>query len=344
MIDYLIVGKGFAGSMLAHQLLKLNKSILVFDHGFSEAASAISSGIINPITGRNLVKSWRVEDFLPVAHQYYQTLEKDFNSTVYRHLPMYRVIKSAKDLNDYSVKCQITEYELILGEEKNLDANTYHPTHVFEVKNTGQVKIPLICELIARELESKNAFIPEVFNHQDLVIQDDCIIYKNIVAKNIIFCEGPTGRFNPLFPAIPFIIAKGEFLLVEIKNLSQKFILNSHKILCPWENDLYWFGATFDWNLEDDITTQGGLKALTDELNQLIKIPYTIHKHAGALRPTIKDRRPVLGSNPSHSNVFLFNGLGTKAASLGPYFIQHFLDHLLHKTPLEKEISYSRFL
>lgn len=344
MIDCLIVGKGYAGSLLAHQLLKLNKSIVVFDHGFQEAASAVSSGIINPITGRNMVKSWRFEDFYPVAIEFYQTLAKDLNAPVFAPMPLYRVLKSPKDVNDYSSKCEAPEYQSILGIEKQLDEKMYHPTHVFEVNHAGRVNIPLICRLIAAELEQYDCLVHEVFDHGALAIEDNAVCYKNIRAKNILFCEGPAGRFNPLFPSVPYSIAKGEFLLVDIQHLAQHFIVNNHKILCPWEDDLYWFGATFDWNLEDSLTTPKGLQTLTEELDALIKMPYTIRKHAGALRPAIRDRRPVMGSHPHHPHVYLFNGLGTKAASLAPYFTRHFLDFMLHQVPLEKEIDYRRFL
>ncbi|MEL7021711.1 MAG: hypothetical protein AAGK47_08885, partial [Bacteroidota bacterium] len=60
-------------------------------------------------------------------------------------------------------------------------------------------------------------------------------------------------------------------------------------------------------------------------------------------RPTVKDRRPFLGKHPDFSRLAIFNGLGTKGASLGPYFAQQMTNHLLQQTALEPDVDITRF-
>ena len=56
-VDYLVIGQGIAGTWLSYFLLKQGKSVLVIDQWDEHSASHVASGIINPITGRNFVKT-----------------------------------------------------------------------------------------------------------------------------------------------------------------------------------------------------------------------------------------------------------------------------------------------
>jgi len=59
MIDFLIVGQGLAGSLLAWELIQRGCSVLVVDKG-EENASQVAAGLINPVTGIRFVKSGSV--------------------------------------------------------------------------------------------------------------------------------------------------------------------------------------------------------------------------------------------------------------------------------------------
>ena len=83
-IDYLIIGQGLAGSLLSYFLLKKGKSIAIVDDSHRTASSAVAAGVINPITGRRFVKSWRLDELLPFAIQTYQDLSELTGTTYYR--------------------------------------------------------------------------------------------------------------------------------------------------------------------------------------------------------------------------------------------------------------------
>jgi len=65
IIDYIIVGQGLAGSLLAYELMQEGKLVCIVDEHHLGAASAVAAGIINPITGRRFAKSWRIDELLP---------------------------------------------------------------------------------------------------------------------------------------------------------------------------------------------------------------------------------------------------------------------------------------
>jgi len=71
--------------------------------------------------------------------------------------------------------------------------------------------------------------------------------------------------------------------------------------------------------------------------------PIEILEHLAGVRPTVDDRRPIIGAFPGRTNVFLFNGMGTKATSLAPYWAEQLIDHILNGVSLPKEVSPLRY-
>ena len=66
--DYLIIGQGLAGSLLAWELIQRDCKVVIIDNG-KENASQVAAGLINPITGMRFVKSADVDTLLPAAKQ-----------------------------------------------------------------------------------------------------------------------------------------------------------------------------------------------------------------------------------------------------------------------------------
>src|SRR5687767_1808944 len=73
--EYLIVGQGICGSFLAWELEKAGQSFVVIDDARPFTASKVASGIINPVTGRRIVKTWMIDELLPFAVSTYKQLE-----------------------------------------------------------------------------------------------------------------------------------------------------------------------------------------------------------------------------------------------------------------------------
>src|SRR2546430_2259631 len=70
-VDYLIIGQGISGTFLSYYFAKENKSFIVIDKNESRTPSKVSAGIINPVTGRRMVKVWMAEQILPFAWEAY---------------------------------------------------------------------------------------------------------------------------------------------------------------------------------------------------------------------------------------------------------------------------------
>ena len=51
-VDFLIVGQGLAGSLLAKELRRRGRSVHVVDDGWKSASSQVAAGLMTPLTGR----------------------------------------------------------------------------------------------------------------------------------------------------------------------------------------------------------------------------------------------------------------------------------------------------
>ena len=110
----------------------------------------------------------------------------------------------------------------------------------------------------------------------------------------------------------------------------------------PIGNDLYKVGATYDWKDKTNNPTAEGKKELVDKLKELISCDFEIVEHFAGVRPTVKDRRPLVGTHPIHPQLHVLNGLGTRGVMLGPYLANQLFQHIDNGAPLENEINIER--
>src|SRR4051812_28375497 len=69
--DYLVIGQGICGTFLSYYLVKAGKKVAVIDDNRRCSASKVASGVINPVTGRRIVRTWMIEQLLPFAQKEY---------------------------------------------------------------------------------------------------------------------------------------------------------------------------------------------------------------------------------------------------------------------------------
>ncbi len=348
MLDFIIVGQGIAGSMLSWFLLKANQKILVLDRFNPSSATYVASGITNPITGRRFVKTWLADDIIPFAENTYNECERIFNERFLQALPIIRLFDSIKAQNDWSTRCATPEYlrylknESIVYLDKQKIKNDFGG---FEINGGSRLDTGKFLTSYRTFLKQKSLLSDEAFDSSEFKTEAGSISYKNIKARKIIFCEGAAALQNPYFKFLPFMPAKGECLTVKIPNFYGDRIISAEAFIMPLINkDEYYIGSTHQWNFHDALPSEEGKNELMGNLSAILNAHYEIIGQSAAIRPTVKDRRPLIGFHPEHENIGIFNGMGTKGISLAPYFAKHFVRHMIEQTDLMKEIDIRRFL
>ena len=166
--------------------------------------------------------------------------------------------------------------------------------------------------------------------------------YQGEHFNSIIFCEGYQSKHNPWFGTLPVDSTKGEILTVETEGLSHEESLNRKCFTLHTGNGRYKVGATYDWSDKTNTPTAAGKQELVDKLAELISCDYEILQHFAGVRPTVKDRRPLVGTHPEYPQLHVLNGLGTRGVMLGPYLANQLFHHIEENIPLEKEIDIIR--
>jgi glycine/D-amino acid oxidase-like deaminating enzyme len=343
---YLIVGHGIAGALLGHFLEEEGATVCYIDAPKQTAATHVAAGIINPITGRRYVKSWRVEDLLPFAEETYLALEKQLGIRFYHQRPLIRTLFNRGEENNWFTRKLDPDYLNYFHEEVemgNITEITVPAFSYMQVGQSAQADIGLLEKKLRQLRLASGRFFEQEFNYDELEISDKGIDYQNITADYIIFCEGWRSRFNPYFNYLPFGGNKGEMLLVRLPKAKLTRIFKHRVFIVPFTDDLYWVGSTSENKFEKEGPSEDGRRFLESRLAELLTTPYEIVDHQAAIKPTVRDRRPFLGNHPKYSNVQVFNGLGTKGASLGPYWAKHYSDHLQKGSALDQQVNISRF-
>ena len=344
--NYIIVGAGLAGTILAEHFLTKNKSVLVIDNNQNHS-SKVAAGIINPIVFKRITKSWKIDDLLPKLTQFYTDFEQKHNISILEQIDMVKIFNSFEEQNDWLAKTQDEGYSTyIKSEPKSAFFNdNYHQKFGYGVvKNAARLDINIFLDTAKNIYKSNNSLLEESFNYNALDISKEGVKYKNYSAEKIIFCEGYKLSENPWFSYLKLIKTKGEILNLIIKDYDVDFMLNRGFFMYPHKDKTYTVGSTYSWHDESLNTTEKAKEELLEKVSSTLnQKDISVNKQLVGIRPTTEDHRPLIGQHPQHKNLYIFNGLGTKGVMIAPYFAEQLANHLEENVPLYNDFNIKRF-
>jgi len=341
--DYLIVGSGLSGVMLCEALRKRGKSFKVISNK-SQQASIVASGLYNPVVLKRFNKAWDAEKHLPVAMSAYKELELFLEIKIDYKLPIYRLFSSIEEQNNWIIasdKISLKPY-LISDIKSNINQNINAPYGYGEVKSTGRIDTKLLLESYSNVLNNEKLISYESFQYDKLKISKK-IVYKGIESNKIIFSEGFGVRQNPFFNYLPIDGTKGELIIINAPKLNSEVIIKSSVFIIPIGNNNYLVGSTYAWDDFNNDPTINAKNKLLNKLDKLILCPYKVVYQRAGIRPTVVDRRPLVGKHKFHENLYILNGLGSRGVLIAPTVANALINFIEDKLPLQKEINISRF-
>ena len=319
---------------------------MIVDEEKSNSASRVAAGLINPVTGRRLVKSWMIDELIPVFKNVYGEIENEFGiqclheTALTWHLP-------ATDIVEAFEKRMGSEADFLQAAHSEAERVHFNfPYNAGNISPCYVVNVQLILDAVKSNADKSGNLLPEKFDYHQLRITGNTIQYKNITASKIIFCEGSAATKNPWFANLPYSLNKGEALIVSIEAIPRTSIYKFKQTLVPLpgEKNLWWYGSNYIWEFKDDQPTTFYRETSARELKNWLKLPFTIIEHKAAIRYATVERRPFVGLHPSQPSIGIFNGWGTKGCSLVPYFSEEFATHLINpKMPITSEADVKRF-
>lgn len=317
---------------------------MVIDKYDVNTASRVASGIINPVTGRRVVRTWMIDELLPFAQHAYAAIGEDLGIKAAREMDMLTFHTTEQMSSAW--------YERMAEGEDYLQhvSNTGNYEPYFAIQNGIGITRPCVLVNLEQILEHWRQYLiankiieNSFFDIDNCEITHDGVAYNGIHATKLIICSGIDGFNNKYFGKLPFALSKGEVIIAEIPGLPATNIYKQGINIVPLEDGKFWIGSSFEWEFADTAPTNSFMARVTDTLDKWLHLPYKIVEHKASVRPASLERRPFVGLHPLYPAVGILNGMGTKGCSLAPYFSYQFSRHLIYGEDIHPSADINRF-
>ena len=345
-VDFLIAGQGLSGSLLALELLKYTDKLRICDPDEVVTSSRIAAGIIHPITGRRLTKTWQADQLIPAAFRIYKEVQSRIGTDFFYPAKLVEIYLSNHHRNDWMGRSGDPLMASYIGEElveSDFQKSVIAPFGGITVLHSGWLDVAKFVDACRSYFKKRNLLIDGNINDDHVTIDNKEVKWKNILAQKLIFCNGYNGIQSHFFKSLPFLLSKGEIIEIETQEFLTHDVLNRGIYIVPIGENRYKVGSTFSWQELNQTPTQGAKDFLSYELKKITHIPFSILNHQAAIRPTTKDRRPFIGLHNTIPSLGIFNGMGTKGVMMAPFYAEQFVQHLLFNGLLNEEVSITRF-
>ena len=342
--DAIIVGQGLAGTTLAWHLQEAGQRVLIIDRDEAVTASKIAAGLITPVTGQRLALSWRVDEFLPVARKFYARIEKRTDTKFFHPRAAVRLFSTDAEPAAWMDRCQHPDFQMQML--------TPQPSPVIRAEIAdapfGGFAMQAAQLDVAAYLDASRAVLPcermTLDWQRDVTLGADEIFVKGHRTRLLMSCEGFAATRNPYFSWVPFRAAKGDILTVRFHGaMPQQSVHRGIWIAPAADADVFYVGATYDWETLDQVPSAAARDDLERQLKAFVRVPYTVLDHRAAVRPIIHESKPRIGVHPQHPRLGFFNGLGSKGALLAPWYAETLANSLVRGTTLSRDVDVARF-
>lgn len=348
-VDYIIVGQGIAGSILACELSEKNVNFFVVNKVRDVFSSKVAAGIWNPINFRRMIFGWNAKTFIQYNASFYRSIEEERSVRFYFPKKYFKIFNSYEEQNLWMVRSAEPNYSEYLN-PKLLSPESIQeieaPFGLGELYNAGYMDTNVFLNTIRNSLIEKKVLLEVeedlVHKHIDFENKKISIEGKEIKFEKIIFAEGFFAQPNGLFFQAPFKSVKGEVLSLHVPDLNYDVIFNKSCFTCAVGENIFNIGSNYDWSNLNHQPTPEARKMLVSKFQEFCKLDFEVVDHRAAVRPASIDRRPFMGEHPHYPNAYIFNGLGSKGVMIAPYMARVFAAYLEGET-LANELNIARF-
>ena len=337
-VDYIIVGDGYAALFFAHQLIKNNKSFYLFSEG-KKSASFVSAGIINPAVLKRFTTFWLAQEQIDSLKKTLSEIEGYTHKNYLIEKPILRVFHDEKEKELWLKKSN----EISFLSNDFIKINSIkNPFGCGKVNHSARLNVRDFFTDLMNYLEQNSHLIKEKFDYN--LVKTENSTYKNIQFKNIIFAEGMAVKENPYFSEIPVEANKGHHLEVKIsEKIEDDFTIKKKHFIFPLNENTYYYGGTYDREQTHHKIDNSAVEKLINALAEFYPNDFEVTQVKFGFRPTVKDRRSIVGAHSEFKNFYVFNGLGARGILNGNYFAINLYNHLENGEEIHPEVDLKRF-
>ena len=337
-VDYIIVGDGYAALFFAHQLIKNNKSFYLFSEG-KKSASFVSAGIINPAVLKRFTTFWLAQEQIDSLKKTLSEIEGYTHKNYLIEKPILRVFHDEKEKELWLKKSN----EISFLSNDFIKINSIkNPFGCGKVNHSARLNVRDFFTDLINFLEQNSHLIKEKFDYN--LVNTENSTYKDIQFKNIIFAEGMAVKENPYFSEIPVEANKGHHLEVKLsEKIEDDFTIKKKHFIFPLNENTYYYGGTYDREQIHHKIDNSAVEKLINALAEFYPNDFEVTQVKFGFRPTVKDRRSIVGAHSEFKNFYVFNGLGARGILNGNYFAINLYNHLENGEEIHPEVDLKRF-
>jgi glycine/D-amino acid oxidase-like deaminating enzyme len=120
-MNILIIGQGLAGSVLALHMIRSGHAVTVVDPYLKNTCSRIAAGVMKPVTGQRIVRSWNADVLIAEALLFYREIEELTGMKLLHSKPMLQLFMSNGNRNDWMGRLSQPEIAKYHNEELKLN-------------------------------------------------------------------------------------------------------------------------------------------------------------------------------------------------------------------------------
>lgn len=343
MKDYIIVGAGLAGIAFAETAINNGKSVLVFDND-SQHSSQTAAGVYNPVILKRFSRLQDAQPQLDSMQKFYAQVESRIGKRYNFDKQILRRFASVEEQNNWFIASEkeglssFLSGTLVRDKFNGVDS----PFDFGLVLQAGYVDTEAFLSDYKRFLAEYDSYINESFGYSKLTQKDGFVEYGNVQARHIVFCEGFGIKSNPYFNHLPLEGTKGEVIVIKA-DLEMDAIVKGGVFILPLGNTTFKVGATYEWTDKTETPTESAKQELIEKLTEIINVDFEIVDQKAGIRPTVKDRKPLIGTHPNFPNFHILNGLGTRGVMLGPTSAKTLYESIENGTEIPASVNITRF-
>ncbi len=319
----LIVGQGLAGTLLGHACEQAGIAFDIVDAGHADASSRVGAGIINPITGQRIVKSWMIDELRPLAWETYRELEAVLGVPLMREMRVRRLFRDASDRRVFAEKLERGELAPYAGTG---DDQGFWIEGALRVDTAAVITAARARWLAMGTLRETRVSITGAL-----------AAYERVIA-----CTGADDDHGRAWAGMRCVRANGDLLRVAVDGLAPDVILSRGHWVLPTSSGEARVGATYA--REGEPVTRAARAELERSARELLgERTFTVTAQESGVRVTAPDRRPLAGRDPREPRLGVINGLGSKGALLAPWLAQQWVRHLVEGAAFDPAVAIGRF-
>ena len=338
-VDYIIVGGGYAGIFFAHQLIKNNRTFIIFSEN-GKSASQVSAGIVNPVVLKKFTTFWLANEQIDFLNKTLSEVTEYTGRNYLINENIHRIFHDKSEQELWLKKSDTEELQPFLYPEFKSLKTVLNPFATGSVNLSARLNVQAFFDDFNAFFKKDSHLREDRFDYSKISGNT----YDDISFKHIVFCEGIGVKKNPFFSEIPVTANKGHHLKVKLSEpLDHQLTLKKKHFLFPINDEFHYYGGTYDPNERGDQVDDFAKQQLIDGLSEFYPYDFEIQEVNFGFRPTVRDRRPILGRHPEHSDLYVLNGLGARGILNGCYFSNELYEHIENQKPLMPEVDLKRF-